>query len=88
MILSITDIPSSSKDGIAGWLDYTLKVKVKAAPEKGKANKAVIKVLEQLLNLQKGSVTIESGLTSSKKVVEINCSDENSVQKQLASYSK
>ena len=53
MKLHIKVIPSSSKDCIAGWLEDTLKVKVKAPAEKGKANKAIINVLEKTLNLPK-----------------------------------
>ena len=83
MKLKIKVIPSSSRDCIAGWLDDTLKVKVKAPPEKGKANKAVIKVLEKLLELPGGSITISSGTTSCRKVIEINCSDDAAVHKKL-----
>ena len=60
MKLHIKVIPSSSKDCIAGWLEDTLKVKVKAPAEKGKANKAIINVLEKTLNLPKGSIHITS----------------------------
>jgi len=80
MKLQIKVIPSSSKDCIAGWLGDVLKIKVKAPPDKGKANKAVIKVLEETLSLPKGCVIIESGLTSSRKKVTIN-SDNDSVIK-------
>jgi len=84
MKLQIKVIPSSSKDCIAGWLDGTLKVKVKAPPEKGKANKAVIKVLEKTLDLAKGSIEITSGTTSTRKTVEINCEDGKLIEKKLA----
>ncbi len=83
MKLQIKVIPSSSKDGIAGWLQDTLKVKVKAPPEKGKANKAIIKILEKTLDLSKGSVVITSGTTSSRKIVEISCDDDNVINKKL-----
>jgi len=86
MKLQIKVIPSSSKDCIAGWLENTLKIKVKAPPEKGKANKSVIKILETSLDLPKHSVNIESGLTSSKKIVEIINCDENIIRKQLNKY--
>lgn len=86
MKLYIKVIPSSSKDAIAGWLEDTLKVKVKAPPEKGKANKAVIKVIEKSLGLEKGSVSIENGLTSTRKTLEINCNDEQKINKILAGY--
>ena len=84
MKLHIKVIPSSSKDCIAGWLDNTLKVKVKAPPEKGKANKAVIKVLEKSLELAKGSINISSGETSSRKVILISGNNDETIRKKLA----
>ena len=86
MKLQIKVIPSSSRDCIAGWLEDTLKVKVKAPPDKGKANKSVIQILEKSLELRKGSVTIESGLTSSVKIIEISADDEEKIEKRLARY--
>lgn len=83
MKLQIKVIPSSSKDGIAGWLQDTLKVKVKAPAEKDKANKAVVKTLEKMLDLGRGSVVIKSGTTSSRKIVEINCDDDYIIKKKL-----
>lgn len=83
MKLQIKVIPSSSKDCIAGWLKDTLKVKVKAPPEKGKANKSVIKTLEKALEVPKGSIEITSGTTSSTKIIEINCADDAYIEKKL-----
>ncbi len=83
MKLHIKVIPSSSKDCIAGWLEDTLKVKVKAPAEKGKANKAIIKVLEKTLNLPKGSIYITSGITSSRKVIEIKGGNATVINKKL-----
>ena len=84
MFLHIKVIPSSSKDCIAGWLEDTLKVKVKAPPEKGKANKAVVKVLEKNLDLPKGSINIASGTSSSRKVISINGINDELINKKLA----
>ncbi len=39
--LSLKVVPGSSRDEIVGWLGDSLKVKVKAPPEKGRANEAV-----------------------------------------------
>jgi len=83
MKLQIKVIPSSSRDCIVGWLADTLKVKVKAPPDKGKANKAVIKVLENNLGLTKGSIVIISGATSTRKVIEIKCDNDDIIHKQL-----
>ncbi len=83
MKLRVKVIPSSSKDCIVGWLEDTLKIKVKAPPEKGKANKAVIKLLEKQLALAKGSISISSGNTSEKKVIEINSADGDIIMERL-----
>ena len=83
MKLQIKVIPSSSRDCVVGWLADTLKVKVKAPPDKGKANKAVIKVLENNLGLTKGSIVIISGTTSTRKVIEIKCDNDDIIHKKL-----
>lgn len=63
-----------------------LKIKVKAPPEKGKANKAVIKLLEKTLKLPAGRIELESGLSSTNKVIHIPAEIESTVQASLARY--
>ena len=46
-------------------------VRVTAAPERGRANKAVIELLAKKLGVSKTSVTLVRGLTSRDKVVRI-----------------
>ncbi len=48
-----------------------IKVYVTAAPEKGRANKAVIEVLARELGVPKSVVSIKSGERSRTKLVEI-----------------
>ena len=60
MKLQIKVIPSSSKDCIAGWLEDTLKIKVKAPADKGKANKAVVKIIEKSLSLKKAQSVLKA----------------------------
>ncbi len=48
------------------------KIWVKAVPEKGKANEAVIKALSTYLGISRSSVSIVSGHTSSNKLLEIS----------------
>ena len=69
--LSVKVVPGSSRDGIAEWLDGTLKVRVRAQPEKGRANAAVEKLLAEHLHLSLRQVHITSGHTAKRKVVEI-----------------
>ena len=71
MKLKIKVVPKSSRNSAAGWMGDTLKVCVNAAPEKGKANRAVQEILAAALGLPKGNVRVVSGLTSARKLVEI-----------------
>jgi uncharacterized protein len=84
MKLQIKVIPSSSRDSFAGWLDDTLKIKVKAPPENGRANKAVIRFLEKALSLAKGSASITAGHTSARKTVIINDENEAGIRQKIA----
>ncbi|MDP8298985.1 MAG: DUF167 domain-containing protein [Candidatus Tantalella remota] len=52
------------KDGIT-------KVYVKAAPDKGKANAAVIKLIAKKYKVRKADVKIVTGATSRNKLLEI-----------------
>jgi uncharacterized protein YggU (UPF0235/DUF167 family) len=47
-------------------------VQVTAAPEKGKANTAVVEVLAEALDLPKSALRIVSGETSPLKTVEVD----------------
>ena len=84
MKLQIKVIPSSSKDCIVGWLENALKIKVKAPADRGKANKAVIKLLERNLELAKGSISITSGTTSGNKIIEIDAINDDAIQQKLS----
>ncbi|MEJ2094742.1 MAG: DUF167 domain-containing protein [Gammaproteobacteria bacterium] len=86
MRIKIKVIPGSSVDCIGGWLGDRLKIKVSAAPDKGKANRSVQMLLEKALDLPKGSVLIIKGMTSEKKTIEIMTMDELEVYKRLAEH--
>ena len=71
MRISIKVIPRSSREEIveeAGGL----KVYVRAVPDKGKANKAVIGLIAERYGVRKSDVTIISGETARKKIVEVS----------------
>ncbi len=48
-----------------------LKVKLAAAPEKGKANESLVEFLADTLGVKKNAITITSGLTSPVKTIQI-----------------
>ncbi|MGB5624166.1 MAG: DUF167 domain-containing protein [Woeseiaceae bacterium] len=69
--IPIKVVPGSSRNFIAGWLGETLRVRVTAPAERGKANAAVEKTLTQALGLSSGAARVVMGKTSPRKVVEI-----------------
>lgn len=71
-ILEIKVVPQSGKFGFICTQKGELKCMVKAQPEKGAANKELIKGLAQLLNVTQNDIEIVSGLTSRKKRIKIH----------------
>jgi hypothetical protein len=51
--------------------DTNFKVWVKESPEKGKANRAVLKALADYFNISQSNIKIISGSTSKLKIIEI-----------------
>ena len=70
--------PGAREEGIAGWQGQSLRVKVRARPEKGRANEAVLRLLARRLGLPRASLSIVRGATSRDKLVEVDgLSDED-----------
>ena len=66
-ILPVRAHPGARRNEIRGVQDGMLKVSVTQAPEKGKANKAVIEVLAKQLKLKKSQIELIAGETSHQK---------------------
>ena len=75
MKIQIKVIPGASKEGVE-WLGDLLKVKVRTAPEKGRANAAVESLLATQLGLAKSNVKVVAGFTQAFKTVEITGIDD------------
>lgn len=70
--LKLKVIPRSSRNEIVGLSeDGTLKLKITAPPEKGKANAAICELLADVFGVAKRNVEIVRGKTSSSKQVTI-----------------
>ena len=76
-------VPGSSRNGIAGWLGDTLKIRVTAPAERGKANRAVETVIADALGVSKECVGIAAGHASARKTVEIVGLSEDEVRRRL-----
>ncbi len=72
MDLRVKVIPKSSKSEVCGRMaDGTLKVKIAAAPEKGKANAALCRLLAEYFGVSTREVEILSGAASTLKRIHI-----------------
>lgn len=64
-------VPGSSRTTISGMLDGMLKIKISAAPERGKANQSLVEFLAKRLGVKKNAVSIVSGKTSVVKSIQV-----------------
>lgn len=72
MDIKVKVIPKSSRTELAGQLpDGTWKIRVAAAPEKGRANKALCAFLAEHFGVSQNSVTILTGESSHIKRIRI-----------------
>lgn len=70
--LRIKVIPKSSKTEITDIMDDdTIKIRIKAAPEKGRANIELIRFLSKELILPKENISIISGKTEQLKLIKL-----------------
>ncbi len=75
--LRIKVIPNSSNNEIKEIMiddsgEETIKIKIKAAPEKGKANIELIKFLSKELDIKRSTISIISGKTDRIKLIKIS----------------
>ena len=76
MILRIKVKPGSKTDEIVREADGSLKVKIRAQPIEGKANKYLVEYLAKVLGVPKSKVTLLKGETNSFKTLEIEAEEE------------
>src|SRR5204863_8043434 len=75
MKLALKVVPKASRNRVVGWIGDRLKIAVSAAPERGKANDAVIETLAAQLGISPQRIRLVSGATSPLKTVEIEGGD-------------
>ena len=59
--------PGARKNAVTGVHAGQLKVSVTQAPEKGKANQALVEVLAEVLGVPRSKISLNSGATSGQK---------------------
>lgn len=84
VLLSLRLTPKSSRDAIEGVESLSdgrsvLKARVRAVPEDGKANDALLRLLAKALDVPLRSLSLSSGATGRTKVIRIEGAPEATV---------
>jgi uncharacterized protein (TIGR00251 family) len=67
--MDVRVIPGSSADRVLGCREGALRVGVHAPPEKGKANRALLRYLAKALGVRKSAVSLAAGERDRHKIV-------------------
>ena len=73
--------PGAKKTEVAGKHGDALKIRLAAPPVDGKANAALINFVADRLGLAKSAVSLKSGQTSRRKVLEITAAPQDTAQR-------
>lgn len=76
--------PSAREDRLMGWQGDVLRIRVRAAPERGQASKAALDLLARALGLPTRQLRIVRGATSRDKLVFVDRLTEEEVRRLLA----
>ncbi|MFO7954408.1 DUF167 domain-containing protein [Thioalkalivibrio sp.] len=82
--LKVKVAPGSRRNALGPWMGETLKLKVQAPPEKGRANEAVITLLAAELGCPKSAVEVVAGATSRSKTVAVEGWTESELHRALS----
>ena len=83
MNLNVKVHPRAKRNTVEVSDDGAVTIRVTAAPEKGKANIAAVKLLASRLDLPRASVSIIRGHTSRNKVVRVNGIEDAELKERL-----
>jgi uncharacterized protein (TIGR00251 family) len=85
--LTLRVSPGAARSAVVGRHGAAWKVRVAAAPEDGKANDAVVRLLAETLALPARDVQIVSGRTSRDKIVALEGMRPQEIERRLAEAS-
>lgn len=82
--LRVRVVPGSSTPGVVGRYGDAWKIRVRAAPERGRANEAVVELLAGTLSMPKRDVRLVAGHGTRDKLVELNGLSPDETDRRLA----
>jgi uncharacterized protein len=77
--------PGAGRAAVVGRHGDAWKIRVTEAPERGRANEAVIRLLAETLAVPRSAVTLVSGHGGREKIVELTGLGPGSIERRLAS---
>ena len=72
VVFRVKAAPNAGKNALAGEFNGMLRVKIAAAPERGRANAELVSYLSGLLKISKSRVVVIKGETSREKTMAIS----------------
>lgn len=78
--------PGAKKTEFAGLHGDALKIRLAAPPVDGKANAALLKFVAETLGMAKTAVSLKSGSTSRRKVLEVRGADRVAIEALAAQH--
>ncbi len=85
--IAVKVVPRAATSAVVGWLeDGTLKVRVTAPPQDGRANAAVEALLAAALGLKKSAVRIVGGQSAAHKRVEVDDLTRAEIERRLGAH--
>ncbi|MFA6147480.1 MAG: DUF167 domain-containing protein [bacterium] len=70
--VSVRVVPRSSKEGVAGFEEGVLRIRLNAPPVEGKANEALVRFLAKALGVPKSRISLVAGEKGRNKIVRID----------------
>jgi uncharacterized protein len=86
--LRVRVVPGATTTQVVGRLGETWKLRVHAAPERGRANDEVVTLLAGTLGLSRTDVRVVAGHTARDKVVELAGISRDEAERRLESVRK
>jgi len=83
VVLNVHAVPRSSKNAVQGLYGNAVKIRLRAPPVDGKANKALLSFMGEALDIPARQVSIITGLTGRKKRVLIDGLNAEEVRSRL-----
>jgi uncharacterized protein (TIGR00251 family) len=75
VLLRLRVKPHAKRAGLVGWHGDALKIAVRSAAERGRANDEVLALIARTLGVAAGQVSLESGARSQDKRVRVRSVD-------------